>query len=310
MRPASYQYRKWLVLIGSIALQISLGTMFVFGNSSPYVASYLASINPLTSTGIDVGLYGYYVCQCNWIFATCYIVFTLSALLGGHIQQQIGVKTALTLSSLLMVVSLFMSYFTLSNLYSLIFCYLLFGCGAGIAYPIPFVSCLEWFKERTTTNNYDIIVLLNACFVCSPLLFAPFQFFIVNPDHIVIDPDFGFLAHSDLLQRVPIMFLYLGAIVAVLQIIGILFISNPSLDYKPLVMGHSHSITGRINEAMPPHSCSCRVPPRFIGYYSIFAVNHKEDLTKYQMPRIEVFQCISMYFGFRIDCNFAFRSIC
>lgn len=181
-----------------------------------------------------------------------------------------------------------MCYFTIQNLYSFIFCFLTFGIGAGIAYPVPFVSCLEWFKERRNSNNYDLIVLLHACFVCSPLLFAPLQFAVVNPDNIPIDPDFGFVAHPDVLQRVPIMFLYLAVIVAVLQIIGILFISNPSFDSNPLAMAHSHSITGTINEALPPHSCSCRAPPRYIGYHSIFAVNHKEDLTRYQMPRIEV----------------------
>eukprot|EP01083_Nonionella_stella_P027819 76623_1 len=294
--PPSYHYRKWLVLLGSVLLQISLGSMFVFGNFTPYLASYMSHAQTVLSKQqlgfnglpMDVNaLYVFYLFDCNWAFATCFIVFTLSSLLGGHIQQQIGVKTTLVLSSVFMCIGTLLCYFTLVNIYAFIFCYLLFGCGAGIAYPIPFVSCLAWFK-KDNQNNYYIIVLLNSCFACSSFIFAPLQLALINPNNIPIDPDYGVIRHHDIMQRIPLMYIYLTLIIAILQLIAILLISNPSLQSKCKSLCKPHDISSTMNVAVPPHSCKCHQKRKCIAYNSMYDISYKEDAAFYQMMKLEI----------------------
>ena len=308
--PPSVHYRKWLVLFGSILLQTSIGSMFLFGNSTPYLASYMSHARSLlikqttSTTSITQSkhneLYELYLCECNWIFVTCYTVFILSSLLGGHIQQQIGVTPTLILSSLFMCIGTLLCTFTCVNLYALIFCYLLFGCGAGIAYPVSFVSCLEWFKNtksgnksNNNNNQYSIIVLLNICFASGALIFAPIQLSIINPNNVAIDSQIGFIGYHDIMERIPSFYIYLTVIIAIMQIIAILLISNPSLN-KPLVYDshisehHDHDIVDNMNVAVPPHSCQLNQPTKYIAYHSIYDVKYKGDKAKYQMRPIEV----------------------
>eukprot|EP01084_Bolivina_argentea_P019164 35642_1 len=308
-KPVSFHYRKWLVLFGSILLQLSIGSMFVFGNGIPYIASYITHASLLIEKQDIDGIiqqsnndayakYIYYLSQCNWIFTTCYIVFVLSCLMGGHIQQQIGVKTTLILSCLLMLIGTLLCYFTLVNLYALIFCYLLFGCGAGIAYPISFISCLAWFKQTGSkmniknNTNYMIIVLLNVCFACSPFIFAPIQLSIINPQNIPIHAKYGFIGHHDIMQHIPLSYLYFTLIIGIMQLIAIILISNPTLNklnkkVETSIHEHDDDIVDNMNVAVPPHSCAChRV--KYIAYNSIYDIKYNGDTAYYQMKPYEV----------------------
>ena len=310
--PASSHFRKWLVLLGSILLQISLGSMFAFGNFSPYLASYLTVFDYSSSNQSDDDdafstTYKYYLSQCNWIFASCYIAFTISSIMGGHIQQQIGIKATLILSTLLMTIGTLLCYWTIINVYALIFCQLLFGCGAGIAYSIPFISCQHWFKytSSTTNNDFRIILLLHACFTSSAFIFAPIQFAIINPMNIPLDPNSGFLVErgdSNIIDRIPLAFVYSAVIIFVLQAISILLISNPFITNRASSV-HHHVISDNMNSANLPHSCSCGIDvhnqSKYIGYASIFVAEDDDivNLSYYQMKEIEILLIANL-------CNF------
>lgn len=284
--PTSSHYRKWLVLFGSILFQISLGSIFSFGNFTPYLASYLTALHNTDQSNAS-NTYKYYLSECNWIFTICYIVFTLSAIMGGHIQQQIGCKTTLILSSIFMVVSTLLCYWTLINFYSLIFCYLLFGCGAGISFSVPFISSLQWFKHTNTdSSHYVIVLLLNACFSSSAFIFAPIQLAVINPTNIPISPIRGFAKHESVIHRIPSIFIYFALIIFVLQAIAILLISNPFMNKSSNSTGHH--ISENMNSANPPHSCACNQRPKYVDFASIYDLKWKEDIALYQMKGIDV----------------------
>merc|ERR1719402_584966 len=103
---------------------------------------------------------------------------------------------------------------------------LLFGLGEGTVIMQPMVVVMRWFPE----NKGLAMGIISSGYGLSALIFNPIQTAYVNPDNLEIGAD-GYWDNDEVLDRVPTLFLVLGATYLVIQLVGIALITpNPPED--------------------------------------------------------------------------------
>lgn len=215
--------RAVLVLIGGFLVHISLGTIYTFGNIAPYIVSYIrnqshpANLKQATTT---------------WIFACALIGQGGSMFLGGILVKKIGPRWTTLIGSWLMSFGVVMSYFAIKvSFWLLLVTYgLVFGVGVGIAYIGPLSSAMNWFPKWKGLVNGMVV----AGFGIGALIFNSVQTTYINPQNCkVVEDDNGekYFIDSDLLERVPSVFIILGVTYAAMQLVGSLLITNPPDEY-------------------------------------------------------------------------------
>eukprot|EP01084_Bolivina_argentea_P311899 539934_1 len=212
---------EYLIFTG-LLFQISIGTMWTYGNIIPYIASYLTYYGD-TSNGKT---YTDYYNEANWLFFLMFLMATIGCIIGGKIEIQFGPKIAITISSLLVSLGFGLTYFTLkSNIIYLIYLSygICFGFGIGFGYPLISIVAMRYFPD----TKGRVCGIISGVFGGSPLLWDYIQTYIVNPSGMSIDPNTGYSKDENIVNRIPYMFGYIGIICACLQIITIIFVSNP-----------------------------------------------------------------------------------
>jgi nitrate/nitrite transporter NarK len=125
-------------------------------------------------------------------------------------------------------VGVFLSYFAIQKSYALLLLSLglIASFGQGVAYVNVLTQCQRWAPKEMVGFVSGIIT---SGFASGAFVIAPIESKFVNPLNIKVGPD-GFFHDKELLDRVPEMFLLLSGIFFVIQIVGLLFIGEPSLD--------------------------------------------------------------------------------
>lgn len=158
-----------------LLFQISIGTMWTYGNIIPYIASYLAYY------GHNQGYtFTDYYNNANWIFFFLFLMATCGCIIGGKIETHFGPKTAISASSICISVGFGFTFFTLkSNIIYLVYLSygILFGFGIGLGYPLLSLVAMRWFPN----NRGRVCGMISGVFGGSPLLWDYLQTYFVNP---------------------------------------------------------------------------------------------------------------------------------
>lgn len=145
-------------------------------------------------------------------------------LLGGYLEKKIGARLGALIGSFIYSGSILLSYFSIQTSYILLL--VTFGMaasfGQGIAYNCVLIQAQKWLPHRVGLASG----LIAAGFGCGAFLISPLQTKFINPDNYQVN-DEGFFTQEDLLERVPNLFIFLGALFGGLQIIGLIFIADP-----------------------------------------------------------------------------------
>ena len=222
----------YFALFGGALLQFTLGSIFCFGNLSPYIASYFThndymNITKYKQDTFDIeSTYNNYVSQINWVLFVALAIEVVFILFGGNIEIIIGPPKTLIMSSILMTLGFGLTYFALINhsfLLLMVTYGIIFGIGTGIGYPVSVVVLMKWFPKRKGV----VCGFNSAVFGAGVFVFDAIQTKLVNPYNLAMDSSYGYALQQDIIVRIPFMFIYVAAIMLTMNIIAIVCTRNP-----------------------------------------------------------------------------------
>uniref|UniRef100_A0A914V256 Major facilitator superfamily (MFS) profile domain-containing protein n=2 Tax=Plectus sambesii TaxID=2011161 RepID=A0A914V256_9BILA len=202
-----------IVITGGIAMQLTLGTVYTFGNMLPYIVSYLRHrVDSSQTKGSMI-----------WL-QTLSSGIPFAMLLGGFLEKRLGPRWGAFCGSVVFTSGVALSYFTIQkSFYLLLITYgFMFGLGQAITYNCALICAQRWLPNRVGLASGLIV----GGFGCGAFIFSPIQTKFINPHNYVPDND-GYFYQSDLLDRVPSVFLLLAGIFALFQLFGVLLFVNP-----------------------------------------------------------------------------------
>ena len=206
--------RGYFAIAGGCIVHLTLGTVYTFGNLAPYIVSYIrqrshpAELQPGTAA---------------WIYALALGGQGFSMFFGGLMEKRIGPRLSTLIGCGIMSLGVLLTYVAVQvSFWLVLFTYgVLFGLGVGIAYVGPLACAMRWMPRWKGV----MAGLVLAGFGLGALVFTPVQTVFINPRNRRAED--GIFQDADVLDRVPSVFLLLGGIYIVLQIVGSLLIVNP-----------------------------------------------------------------------------------
>ena len=206
-------------------VHLSLGTLYTFGNISPYIVSYIR--NESHPRDLTSG-------TSAWIYACALVGQASSMFIGGWLNDKIGPRWTTLLGSWIMSAGVLLSYFTIQySYYLLLVTYgILFGVGVGIGYIGPLACAMRWWPKWKGGANGFVV----AGFGLGALIFDAVQTAYINPENYSpTSSNSGekYFTQQDLIDRVPNIFLILGGIYAVMQFVGCMLLFNPPEEFEP-----------------------------------------------------------------------------
>ena len=170
-------------------------------------------------------------------------------LVGGIAETKLGPRVVTLSGGLLMSLGVFMSHISIRfNFWLLLVTYgLMYGIGVGVAYIGPVSCAIRWLPNWKGVASGIVV----SGFGISSFIFTLIQTAYINPNNIPPDESLQdgsnekYFTDSELLNRVPYVFLILGGIFTSLQILASVFIVNPlppglqADESRPVVSGNA-----------------------------------------------------------------------
>ncbi|KAK7090715.1 L-lactate transporter-like isoform X2 [Littorina saxatilis] len=211
--------RACLVIVAGILIHLTLGTLYTFGNLTPYLTSYIRK----RSSPSDL-TYG----QSVWINAVAAMGQGASMFFGGLMEKRLGPRLTVLLGAWFQSLGVMLTYFAIQYSFAAttITYGLMFGLGIGIAYAVPMAVGMRWLPKRKGLVNGCVV----AGFGGGAFIFDQIQTAYINPNNLSPDLTINgdkFFTQDDILDKVPMMFIILGGTYAVMQLIGCLLLTNP-----------------------------------------------------------------------------------
>ena len=202
-------------IAGGCLVHLTLGTIYTFGNLAPYLVSYVRERSH--PSGLHAG-------SGAWIYALALGGQGVSMFLGGLLERRLGPRISTLIGCGVMSTGVLLSYVAIKvSFWLLLVTYgVLFGLGVGIAYVGPLACAMRWMPRWKGA----MAGLVLAGFGLGALVFTPIQTIFINPDNKRSDIE-GYFLDDGVLDRVPSVFLLLGGLYLVIQLVGSLLIVDP-----------------------------------------------------------------------------------
>lgn len=242
--------RAHMALAGAFLIHLTLGSLHAFGNIAPLIIAYMRQLQPTASLRYHDGLI---------LYVSAVLVQGIAGFFGGRLHRALGPSKATLLGGSVMSIGLVMSALTLHSCF--LFC-LSFGVvtaiGSGLCYPVPLTCALEWQPDRKGTVSCVIFLgrSLSVCLLCpmhSLFLFRTAQHSLLasvapvgGGEGTLAAPEV-YVSDTEVLQRLPALFLLMAGGCLVLQAVGAALLSDP----PPLPMD-SHERRKLIEEIRSP----------------------------------------------------------
>ena len=160
--------------------------------------------------------------------------------IGGRLGAKFGCRRIIFIGGFIQsIFGVMFTYFGCGKLSVSSFTYgVLIGVGVGIAYPNIVVVVMKWYPNHKGLVNGIVM----SGFGMSALMMDEIQTALINPDNLKQDEETGF-TDSDMMDRFPYSFLYLGALYFAMIVIGVLLLSNAPDDTVSVPdTGHSAEV--------------------------------------------------------------------
>ena len=218
--------RVYFAIAGGFIVHLTLGTIYTFGNVAPYIVSYVRE----RSSPADL-----HSGTVSWIYAFALGGLGCSMFFGGLMERRLGPRISTLIGCGIMSLGVFLSYVAVRvSFWLLLLTYgVLFGVGVGIAYVGPLACAMRWMPRWKGL----MAGLVLAGYGLGALVFTPIQTAFINPHNH--RPEGDVFTQAEVLDRVPSVFLLLGGLYILLQVVGSLLIVDPSeeSDKEPLTPG-------------------------------------------------------------------------
>ncbi|CAH8585050.1 unnamed protein product [Schistosoma turkestanicum] len=206
-------YNCILCVVGGIIIQCTYGYFYTIGNMAPYILDYLKYNNKSV-----------YDNSIMWLTSVALGMEALAMPIGGALYRKLGIRAVVVISSLIHSGGIALSYYTLKlGFIPLLITYgILQGFGFGFGYSATIAASVAWFQ-----NHRGLIVgLIVGGFGAGSIIFTPVQTMFINPNNVKIDNKTKRFEDVDLINRVPSVFLLIGGILLVIQLIGLYLIRD------------------------------------------------------------------------------------
>ena len=140
-------WMKYLVLFGLIIVQLSLGSIFSFGNLQIYMSSYLTTKNARMFDDNDVKIqYKHFTYYVSWIYSFCIISQSFGHIVGAKLCNIMGNARSVLFGCFISSTGLGLTYWGINKLYLCMITYgIIYGFGIGASYPGTVKSALSWW---------------------------------------------------------------------------------------------------------------------------------------------------------------------
>jgi OFA family oxalate/formate antiporter-like MFS transporter len=187
---------RWWRVVGGLFMNLALGSLYAW---SVFVA-------PLEKE------FGWKRADTSLVFTWAIVVFALSFVLAGRLQDKLGPFMVSVVGSILLTVGFMLSSQTHSLTY-LILCFgVLVGIGNGFGYATPIPVMAKWFPDKRGLA----VGLAVAGYGGGSAIFGPLA-------NLWLIPTFGWRS----------TFLVLGGVFFVMTMIGAFLLKNPPAGYRP-----------------------------------------------------------------------------
>jgi OFA family oxalate/formate antiporter-like MFS transporter len=187
--------RGWRV-VGGLAMNLALGTLYAW---SVFVA-------PLEKQ------FGWKRADTSMVFTIAVVVFALSFVIAGRIQDKFGPFYCSLAGGLLVSLGFFLCSYTTSLNYLFLCFGVIGGLGNGFGYATPIPVMAKWFPDKRGLA----VGLAVGGYGAGSAIFGPLS-------QLKLIPAYG----------LPATFQILGAIFLVMTMIGAFLLKNPPAGYKP-----------------------------------------------------------------------------
>ena len=192
----SADLNRWWRVFGGLMMNIALGTLYAW---SIFVA-------PLEKE------FGWKRAQTSNVFTIAVVVFALSFIVAGRLQDKFGPFWVSLTGGVLVSLGFFLCAFTHSLNYLYVCFGVIGGLGNGFGYSTPIPVMAKWFPDKRGLA----VGLAVGGYGAGSALFGPLA-------NLKLIPAYG----------VHTTFMILGAIFLVMTIIGALLLKNPPAGYRP-----------------------------------------------------------------------------
>eukprot|EP01083_Nonionella_stella_P172107 589592_1 len=144
---------------------------------------------------------------------------------GNKLYLIFGFQRSCLLGCFMVYLGIGLTYFTCNDVFLSSLTYgIIFGIGCGIVYPSLILCGMSWWP-----NHKKSIAAIISCFYgLGACVFNLIQSYFINPTNLPLDHVSGYTQHQHLMDRFPYVFVLLAFISALLQVLGILCLKNPT----------------------------------------------------------------------------------
>jgi len=212
------QNRGWLCVFGGVLIHLVLGTLYIWGNITNAVTSYIRIYEPGVTYNDSL-----------MVYATALAFQGATMFLGGVIERKIGARKTCLIGGYVLVLGTLLSA-TAKSLGALIVTDgVLFGIGLGMCYSGPIAASVRWMPHRKGL----VTGLIVAGFGGGSFLFGMIATRVVNPNQVNIQDtgstDGYYNPNSDVVHNVPKMYVILGICYFLFITFGSFILSEPPL---------------------------------------------------------------------------------
>ncbi|MFZ5988904.1 MAG: L-lactate MFS transporter [Bacillota bacterium] len=188
---------RWIPVIAGIAIQLCLGTVYIWGVFQPAV----------------VKLFNWSQATAALTFSLVLGIFVLGSTIGGMIQDKLSPRPVIIGGGIILGIGVFLAYFTTADRpWWLWITYgVIGGFGMGTTYTTIIACCQKWFPDRRGLITGLIVSALGF----GGVIFTPFARNLIST------------------RGVLETFVWFAVIFAVVCVVGAQFIKNPPVGYKP-----------------------------------------------------------------------------
>jgi len=123
---------RWMIVVAAIIIQMCLGAVYAFSVLVPPLEKEFGWTRVETSPAFTIAL----------------LVFALSMIPAGRLQDRRGPKLVAVMGGILLGLGLVLSSFTSSLMWLYLSYGLIGGLGIGLTYVTPITTCVKWFPDK------------------------------------------------------------------------------------------------------------------------------------------------------------------
>jgi len=195
-QPGRAGLNRWWRVAGGLSMNLALGTLYAW---SVFVA-------PLEQQ------FGWKRAETSMVFTIAVIVFAISFVVAGRIQDKIGPLACSLTGGVLVSLGFFLCAYTTSLTYLYLCFGVIGGLGNGFGYATPIPVMAKWFPDKRGLA----VGLAVGGYGAGSAIFGPLS-------QLVLIPSYG----------LPATFQILGGVFLVMTVLGALLLRNPPPGYRP-----------------------------------------------------------------------------